>query len=360
MSSEHQLLEFFSKYAQHELTNNPICAFDQNYFWTVLSPYAGLVRAELVISPGLGQQLTCQFDSRSLAATKGALNSDGKLTRFRLIKALINLPEYPHSNLIYIDTLKKEVIRFEPLQVLFPETTRLINRTLEAEFEKILPSYGYRMLHEHPKLPGTCSTSEMYILNKAMRIVTGYDRPLTEDPAQEEDKILRFADAIELEYHQNDNTMDSSEYGKAQDFKNKVQQRLHKSSSKSSPVKGSSKVPLYNGTLKEQNAQAAAARTQNAGADEARRATTSSKVDHINHLLKTKSVAEVNAHLNPTPPPVPPRTVSHVARTTTPPVQNTSTRSDGLQSSGSHTTTVTNKGGVTNVSRANITGVVRK
>lgn len=237
MGTEDQLLNFFAKYKNHKRYSSK-CALDGRYFWKVLAPYAGLVESELVIrinqgpirevnpeemvasmSKSFDYSISSQddesipvrnfhaaifFDPSELAKTKNAG------VRYRLIKVIMDISSDPesntgsvHSNLIYIDTKKKEVVRFEPL---FDEYyTDPINTMMAKYFKDLLPQYSFRMLKEHPQLPSTdsCPSKGMcaaYVLKKAMMVVTGNDRPLDRDYKDEERKIMIFADAIETEY----------------------------------------------------------------------------------------------------------------------------------------------------------------
>jgi hypothetical protein len=132
--------------------------------------------------------------------------------RYRLIKLIIDISNDPdsnlgsvHSNLICIDTWKKQIVRFEPMRP--TEHTDPINTILESYFQQshILPGYSFRLLDEHPQLATTesCPSKGMcaaYVLKKAMMYVTDHNSPLNRDPDVEEQKILVFADAIETEY----------------------------------------------------------------------------------------------------------------------------------------------------------------
>lgn len=214
--TEDQLLTFFDRYSRHRKFSSR-CALDGRYFWKVLAPYEGLVPSELYLrinqgelvddeSEGPSREFTTSdvaFDVNELAQTK---NSP---VRYRLIKMILDISNDPtsntgsvHSNLIYIDTKTKEIIRFDPI---FDEYyTEPVNTILEDYFKEILPEYEYMMANEHPQLPSTdtCPTKGMcaaYVLKKAMTLVTGLDEPMV-DPKAEELKILRFADAIETEY----------------------------------------------------------------------------------------------------------------------------------------------------------------
>jgi hypothetical protein len=216
MGDKDQLLAFFSRYKDHSRYSKK-CALDGRYFWKVLAPYDGLVQSELYLRINQGDLVDDEedgpvrdfeskvfFDTDELAATKGAP------VRYRLIKAIMDISDDAasntgsvHSNLIYIDTKTKEIVRFEPM---FDDYyTEPINTMLEEYFKGILPEYSYRMLDEHPQLPTTdsCPSKGMcaaYVLKKAMMVVTGNDRPLNGDPMEEEIKILKFGDAIETEY----------------------------------------------------------------------------------------------------------------------------------------------------------------
>lgn len=218
MGTEKQLIHFFKKYAHHKGISSK-CYLNGRYFWKVLAPYAGLVDSELYVRINLGETENVGeeihrgihisnpvLDWNDLAETKDAPN------RFRLIKMLVDISDDPesnvgavHANLIVIDTHKKEILRFEPM---FDENlTDPINTVLEEYFAQdgLLPHYSYSMLHEHPQLPTTesCPSKGMcaaYVLNKAMRVITGNDRPLDLDPKIEEIKIMHFADAVETEW----------------------------------------------------------------------------------------------------------------------------------------------------------------
>lgn len=239
-----QLQGFFDKYADWQGRSSK-CFLDGRYFWKVLASYPGLVESEMYIRINQGAPVrdpavlanynldtsdpnTRRFDLQSasnsdltpftmyltfngndLAKTKGVD------ARYRLIKLLIDISDDPdavrgtiHSNLIIIDTKRKMVKRFEPL--FDPRYTFPIDRELEAFFAKNLPEYSYHMCDYHPQkaVSQICPSQGMcaaFVLKKAMCVVTGqrarkFKSRTTDDMDQEEDKILRFADAIETEY----------------------------------------------------------------------------------------------------------------------------------------------------------------
>ena len=217
MGTEQQLATFFQRYANHQGLSDK-CALDGRYFWRTLSSYPGLVDSDLFLRINQGpavvacggkvhrsfEALDIAFDINDLARTKDSS------VRYRLIKLIIDIGNDPsentggvHTNLIYIDTKTKHVVRFEPMYDEY--YSEKINDILKKYFAKLLPDYHYRMLHEHPQLPTTesCPSKGMcaaYVLKKAMMLVTGNDRPLNRDPKDEELKIMQFADAIETEY----------------------------------------------------------------------------------------------------------------------------------------------------------------
>lgn len=217
MGNEQQLLTFFQRYANHQGLSDK-CALDGRYFWKILSAYIGLVDSDLFLRINQGppeiacggkvhrpyEALDIAFDLNDLARTKDAP------VRYRLIKFILDIGNDPsentggvHTNLIYIDTKKKEIVRFEPMHDEY--YTEKVNDILKKYFAKILPDYEFKMLKEHPQLPTTesCPSKGMcaaYVLKKAMMLVTDNDRPLNRDPKEEELKIMQFADAIETEY----------------------------------------------------------------------------------------------------------------------------------------------------------------
>jgi hypothetical protein len=217
MGTEEQLVTFFDRYKNHTALSDK-CALDGRYFFKVLAPYGGLVDSELFLrinqgAPEVGcggrvhrpfEALPIAFDVNDLARTKDSP------VRYRLIKFILDVGNDPadntggvHTNLIYIDTAKKEIVRFEPLHDEY--YTEKTNEILRKYFAKLLPDYSYRMLNEHPQLSTTesCPSKGMcaaYVLKKAMMLVTGHDYPLNRDPKLEELKIMQFADAIETEY----------------------------------------------------------------------------------------------------------------------------------------------------------------
>jgi len=407
--SEAQLLSFFPKYSRHQLTKPAQYTFDEEYFWTVLAPYAGTIDVPIFVYID-GENIKCDFLIAELLVTNDAMNSNGNPTRYRLINTLIHIFGDIHSNLIYIDTFTKEVIRFEPIN--FGSTLNSnyininidssINKYLSEAFNNIYPDYTYRMLSEHPQKPSFDShiikgMSAAYVLNKAMRLITGYDRPLNGNISMEESKILRFIDAIEIEYgnisddESSDDSdgdsedMETGEYGKTPKFKTskpktpktKAVKPPKIKAIKSSPSRRVSSKRPAGKTLKQQNAEAASTKGAVQAKLHANRAATAAKVSHINELLKTKSVAEVNQHLNakPSPPPIPERpSGSHMSNRPMSPAlpprptatrvstqtSNGGVRSDGLVSSGSHTTTTTTRGTVSNVSSGGVSGRVKQ
>lgn len=219
--TETQLLKFFERYAGH-IRKSTKCILDGRYFYKVLAPYRGLVASEMYIRINLGGQVSLDngksgqqfwmglpvFDLEELKLTE----SSQRNPRYRLIKLIIDISNDPdsnlgsvHSNLLCIDTWKKQIVRFEPMRP--TEHTDPINTILETYFQQshILPNYSFRLLDEHPQLATTesCPSKGMcaaYVLKKAMMYVTDHNYPLNRDPDVEEQKILVFADAIETEY----------------------------------------------------------------------------------------------------------------------------------------------------------------
>ena len=215
-----QLYTFFEKYDNHS-TKSEKCYLDGRYFWQVLAPYGGLVKSEFyirinqedseiiekeegdVIRKRLFESFLA-FDLADLMATKG---TDA---RYRLIKLIVDVSsdkDSPsgsvHANLIYIDTQEKEIVRFEPL--VGQSYTGPINRMLKMFWKALFPEYSFKMLDEHPQLPFTeaCPSKGMcaaYVLLKAMLLVNDKDSRFSDDHEREEDRIQKFADAIETEY----------------------------------------------------------------------------------------------------------------------------------------------------------------
>jgi len=216
-----RLLEFWDNYAGHQGQSDK-CYLDGNYFWKVLEPFEGLVKGELTINVHHGQVV--QLDSGCIGRpidTEVSFDPDwfndaqGPL---KLIKMLVvgstdedQTLGTVHSNLLIVDEDKLEIIRFEPL---FDEHySHFINDKLKEYFSEIAPEFSYRMLDCHPQVvPGQhCSSRGMasaYVLKLAMVLITDLENglpiedacPFTHDPAEEEDRIRTFADAIETEY----------------------------------------------------------------------------------------------------------------------------------------------------------------
>lgn len=220
LGSADQLITFFQKYDKHQ-TKSSKCYLDGRYFWQVLAPYDGLVKSEFYIRINQEEDDILErggeirkrlfesflaFDLADLIATKGTN------ARYRLIKLIVdvsNEKDSPsgsvHANLLYIDTKTKEIIRFEPLTN--QSYTEPINKMLKSFWKALFPEYTFRMLDEHPQLPFTesCPSKGMcaaYVLLKAMLLVNGKDSHFSNDHEREEDRIQKFADAIEIEYGQ--------------------------------------------------------------------------------------------------------------------------------------------------------------
>jgi hypothetical protein len=282
-STEAQLREFFHKYVNHQRLSEK-CYLDGRYFWKVLSSYAGLIPSEMYVrinerpavaasellartpldlddpmtarmAPQISSplaiepegvmatpfQLLLTFDGEDLSRTKCYPE------RYRLIKLIIDVATNPqdvrgtvHSNLIYIDTKKKTVKRFEPLfdaPYLHP-----VDKALKAFFNENLPEYHYTVSPEHPQktISNRCTSRGMcaaFVLKKAMLLLahnphrhdcqveyqeakgmlgkwlSGWSTKKHKkhqhrefvvhsqaDYDREELKILQFADAIEAEY----------------------------------------------------------------------------------------------------------------------------------------------------------------
>ena len=239
-----QLQGFFEKYANHQGRSSK-CFLDGRYFWKVLASYPGLVESEMYIRINQSAPVrdpavlanynldntdlnTKKFDrqaagSADLTPFTMYLTFDGNdlsktkeaNVRYRLIKLLIDISDDPdavrgtiHSNLIIIDTKSKCVKRFEPL--FDPRYTFPIDQELKSFFAQNLPKYRYHMCDYHPQkaVSQVCPSQGMcaaFVLKKAMCVITGqrvrkFRSRTTDDMDQEEDKILRFADAIETEY----------------------------------------------------------------------------------------------------------------------------------------------------------------
>ena len=237
-----QLQGFFEKYANHQGRSSK-CFLDGRYFWKVLASYPGLVESEMYIRINQSAPVrdpavlanynldntdlnTKKFDrqaagSADLTPFTMYLTFDGNdlsktkeaNVRYRLIKLLIDISDDPdavrgtiHSNLIIIDTKSKCVKRFEPL--FDPRYTFPIDQELKSFFAQNLPKYRYHMCDYHPQkaVSQVCPSQGMcaaFVLKKAMCVITGqrvrkFRSRTTDDMDQEEDKILRFADAIEL------------------------------------------------------------------------------------------------------------------------------------------------------------------
>lgn len=202
-----QLTGFFKKYANFR-GKSTRCALDGRYFWKVLKPYIGLVPSEIYIRINdIPETIT---DVAPIAWDHEEVDKIETDKRYRLVKIIIDVDKDPasnkgsvHSNLLYIDTVAKEVVRFEPLAD-FPYT-EAVNDRLREFFSQFLPNFRYRVRADHPQLSSTekCPTKGMcaaYVLKAAMLLVNGMPSLMNGSYVDEEKKILRFAAAIQEEY----------------------------------------------------------------------------------------------------------------------------------------------------------------
>jgi len=220
LGTPQQLYTFFDKYRGWSKPSNK-CFLDGRYFWKVLAPYPGLVKSEMYLRIDYlkevgeeGEEIR-EFESFLGLDLADVIATKGQNARYRIIKFLIDISNHPHeasgsvhSNLIYIDSEKKRVHRFEPLAD--HEYTEPINKMVKSFFKSILPEYEYVMNDEHPQLPRTdrCPSKGMcaaYVLKKAMQLAVKdvtdqHFEHYSDDHDLEEEKILRFASAIENEY----------------------------------------------------------------------------------------------------------------------------------------------------------------
>lgn len=223
-SDAKKLVTFFERHNQHKKLFLK-SKLNDAYFWKVLSPYPGLVKSGMYLrvlqgrevevpGEGMGREFSISnvvFDLDALMATNG----NGK--RYRLIKLYIDFSDDPqaevtnrHSNLIYIDTEKKEIVRFEPIVDAY---TRPINTVLEDYFQALMPEYKFKMLDEHPlseSSGGSKTMDDAYVLKKAMLLVAGIPHSMKANKSCKL-KILKFASAIESEYGEINNR--DGEYG---------------------------------------------------------------------------------------------------------------------------------------------------
>lgn len=220
-----KLKNFFSKYKNHERMSGD-CALDGRYFWKVLQPYPGLIRSELYIRVNdFGNDLKISppaWDHRELF-------ENTSLGPYRIVKILIDIGQDPmdnagsvHSNLLYFDVEKKNIVRFEPM--LENRYSYLINDVLRAYFAGLLPSFSYEMRKDHPQLPttekcprkGFCAA---YTLKAAMLVITGKENHRMDGNREvEEEKIMTFASAIQEEYglYPDEEPEDLDEFGRHQ------------------------------------------------------------------------------------------------------------------------------------------------
>jgi hypothetical protein len=207
MASENKLATFFERYENYEKKADD-ATINPKHFWDILSPYEGLVRSEMHIridqdeitfdSEGRSRR---EFEVSEVHFDLGELQKTiGISRRYRLIKFIIELSDdrnlqlgKTHTNLIYIDTKTKDVVRFEPM---FNPYTEPINTILTDYFTSVLPQYKYSMLKEHPQ--SSPEMDEAFVLKKAMLLVNGIDVSMV-DSISEREKILKFAHAIEIE-----------------------------------------------------------------------------------------------------------------------------------------------------------------
>ena len=217
-----QLLNFWHKYKHHSKFSQK-CYLDSRYFETVLFPFKGLVLNEMIIRVHHGEfvelengckgrtiDLNIDFDPNAINLALGNL---------RLIKVIINgtTDKDPnlatlHTNLIFINYHKKQIVRFEPL---FDEHyTFYIDDKLRHYFKDILPGFHYKLMKCHPQrvISNNCPGKGMalaYVLKLAMVLISeSIDNevenicPFNFSYDEEQARISRFSDAIETEYGQ--------------------------------------------------------------------------------------------------------------------------------------------------------------
>ena len=219
-SSIEQLLYFWDKYKHHKRSSQK-CYLDARYFSKVLYPFEGLVDETMHINIHHGNYVEldngCRgrpidfeitFDKHSIEQSQGPL---------RLIKVVLagtterddNIGTL-HTNLIFINLHKKQVVRFEPIHD--EHYTHYIDGKLKEYFGQILPEYHYKLMKCHPQALESheCPSRGMgnaYILKLAMILIAESIEhdvenicPFNYSDEEEEERIMRFADAIETEY----------------------------------------------------------------------------------------------------------------------------------------------------------------
>lgn len=234
--SKNQLVTFFDRYADHKGFSQNCTMVDNrrfgSYFPVVLEPYVGHINEKLYLrinqddlvddeiqGPVRNFEISdIRFDPDALidSLSERFMADPNTQSRYRLIQMVVDISDdaeaplgMAHANLIYVDIVKKQVVRFEPLAD--QDYNGPINTVLEWYFEEMLPGYDYIMLNEHPqpeKSNGLCGDitkmSSAYVLKKSMLLVTGNEHemsPSTPDEVQMETiKLLRFTHAIELDY----------------------------------------------------------------------------------------------------------------------------------------------------------------
>lgn len=215
-----QLVEFWEKYTGYDKQSDK-CYLDGRYFYKVLFPFKGLCLDEfyLQVHHGLYVELDNGCKGRTLDTKidfdPGILNlAEGPLRLVKMVIAgTIESDENKgtlHCNLLYFDYKKMEIVRFEP--ILDQHYTPYVNLKLKEYFKEIMPDFTYRMLDCHPQLikSDRCPSKGMcmaYVLKLAMILISTSNDfiihdvcPFIYDYDEEEERILRFASAIETEY----------------------------------------------------------------------------------------------------------------------------------------------------------------
>jgi hypothetical protein len=218
--TKEQLEKFWEKYKDYDQQSDK-CYLDGRYFFKTLFPFDGLCFDEFYMQvhhgvpvevdtgcKGRTLDVNISFDPEMLQLAEGPL---------RLVKMIIAGTTETnenkgtlHCNLLYFDYNRKEIVRFEP--ILDEQYTPYINKKLKEYFNEEMPDFTFRMMNCHPQLMRSdrCPSRGMcmaYVLKLAMILATNTDDdfivhevcPFVYDYNEEEERILRFASAIEKE-----------------------------------------------------------------------------------------------------------------------------------------------------------------
>lgn len=191
------------------------CFLDARYFNNILTKevYEGVVQEPMYIAikegnftsdPNDGDRR--EFEAGFSFNEDAFKNSKGDI---RLIRVIIEIGSEGkqsvsrHSNLIWIDTKRFNIYRFEPMHE--HPYINVITEILSDYFEMKLPEYDFYLYEEFPqktssmKCPGQgwCSA---FILMKAFMILTGKNMSFPEDTDEAEKLAMKFAYAVEYQY----------------------------------------------------------------------------------------------------------------------------------------------------------------